>query len=83
MHTLPSSAAAAPLRRGDHYVVRLSPALAAMCGQENCYEDEVLGKLRAVALALSTAAEAAAAAGVAGRGFQSSTYRLNLSRSCQ
>ena len=70
MHTPPPAAAAAaaarPPRRGDRYVVRLSPALAALCGQENCYEDEVLGKLRAVALALSTAVEAAEAAGVAG-----------------
>ena len=53
----------------DRYVVRLSGALAAMCGHANVeilwYEDEVLGKLRAVTLALSTAATAAAAAGVA------------------
>jgi hypothetical protein len=46
------AATALPPGIGDHYVVRLSAALAALCGhQENeevlYHEDEVLPKLRA------------------------------------
>ena len=74
----PAAAAASSLPR---HVVRLSAALAALCGhQENeevlCDEDQVLGKLRAATLALSTAAEAAAAAGVAGAGAATASAML-------
>jgi hypothetical protein len=66
MQTRSAAAAAASAERPPRYVVRLSGALAALCGQENeealYFEDEVMGKLRAVTLALSTESSGVAAA---------------------